>query len=147
MCRCVILINTLSRHHSWGNCFFSATVIGHDLSRRLLSEHLSLAGSHPAQQSGLPGGENRPPQMTFAEDFDGSARGQKNLTLSPPRGTARMGSRYLLRKTGCCFGDAFFPCLTLSMAIDAMAGVKTIGKMGLKTSLGLRRNRPARRDR
>lgn len=123
--------------HSWGNCFFpGATVIGHDLSRRLLSERTSASleatrRSNPDYRAV----KIVPPQMTFAEGSMVLRVGKKNLTLFSTPGHSPDGISVLVEEDRLLFaGDAFLPLpYIIDGDLDAMAGtIKAIGKMGLE---------------
>lgn len=123
--------------HSWGNCFFpSATIIGHDLSRRLLSERTSA--SLEATRRTNP--DYRavkivPPQMTFAEGNMVLRVGKKNLVLMHTPGHSPDGISVLVEEDRLLFaGDAFLPLpYIIDGNLDELANtIRAIGKMGLE---------------
>lgn len=123
--------------HSWGNCFFpGATVIGHALSRQIMSDKApSSLDSARRQNPTFKQVKIVPPQMTFDEGQLVLRVGKKNLIIMPTPGHSRDGISVLVEEDRVFFaGDAFLP---LPYVVDGDTEelsntIRRIGKMGLE---------------
>lgn len=98
--------------HSWGNCFFpKATVIGHDLCRKMLNDRSPSALEVASQDNPL----YRQltiisPQITFQEGTFSLRVGKKHVQLFPTPGHSDDGISILVEEDRILFaGDAFMP--------------------------------------
>jgi glyoxylase-like metal-dependent hydrolase (beta-lactamase superfamily II) len=123
--------------HSWGNCFFpGATVVGHALSRQIMSEK-SPASLESARRQNPTFKQVKivPPQMTFDEGQLVLRVGKKNLIILSTPGHSRDGISVLVEEDRVLFaGDSFLP---LPYVVDGdtdelSSTIKKIGKMGLE---------------
>jgi glyoxylase-like metal-dependent hydrolase (beta-lactamase superfamily II) len=98
--------------HCWGNCFFpGATIIGHDLCRKMLVERAPEALEIASQDNPL---YQRltiiPPQITFQTGAFILQIGKKHLKLFPTPGHSEDGISVLVEEDRILFsGDAFMP--------------------------------------
>jgi len=98
--------------HSWGNSFFpGATIIGHDLCRKMLSERAPSALEVASQDNPLYRQiKILPPQITFREGTLTVQVGKKHLTLMTTPGHSDDGISVLVDEDRILFaGDAFMP--------------------------------------
>ncbi len=132
------IINThYHADHSWGNCLFpGATVIGHSLTRQLLSEKgeasLEVIKKQNAEYKQT---KIISPHFTFTDGQLTMRVGKKTLVLSPTKGHSMDGISVLIEEDRVLFaGDAYMP---LPYMVDGdpdelAASIKRIGKMGLE---------------
>lgn len=98
--------------HSWGNCFFpGATIIGHELCRKMLNERAPSALEVARQDNPLYKQLNIiPPQITFQEGTLRLRVGKKHLQMMPTPGHSVDGISVLVEEDRILFtGDAFMP--------------------------------------
>ena len=98
--------------HCWGNCFFpGATIVGHDLCRRMLTERAPSALEVARQDNPLYKQMNIvPPQITFQEGILRLRVGKKHLQLFSTPGHSDDGISVLVEEDRILFsGDAFMP--------------------------------------
>lgn len=98
--------------HCWGNCFFpGATIIGHELCRKMLNDRAPSALEVAQQDDPLYKQLNIiPPHITFQEGIFRLRVGKKNLQLFPAPGHSDDGIAVLVEEDRILFtGDAFMP--------------------------------------
>lgn len=98
--------------HSWGNSLFpGATIIGHDLCRKFLTERAPSALEVASQDNPLYRQiKILPPQITFREGTLTVQVGKKHLTLMTTPGHSDDGISVLVDEDRILFaGDAFMP--------------------------------------
>jgi len=123
--------------HTWGNCFFpGASVISHELCRRLLSER-GIPSLEAARKQNPVWQKVKIilPHLTFSEGDLTLRVGKKNLILSPAMGHSSDGICVLVEEDRILFsGDAFMPLpyVVDGNVDDIIASIKKIGRMGLE---------------
>ena len=98
--------------HSWGNCFFpNATIIGHELCRKMLVERAPSALEVASQDIPLYRQlKIVPPTITFREGSFNMKVGKKHLKLFPAPGHSSDGISVLIEEDRILFsGDVFMP--------------------------------------
>ena len=98
--------------HSWGNCLFpKATVIAHDLCRKMLVEKTPSALEIASEENPLYKRLSiKPPQITFRKGTFSLRIGKKHLKLFPAPGHSPDGIAVLIEEDRILFsGDAFMP--------------------------------------
>lgn len=98
--------------HSWGNCFFpGATIIGHELCRKMLNDRAPSALEVARQDNPLYKQLNIiPPQITFQEGTLRLRVGKKHLQMMATPGHSVDGISVLVEEDRILFtGDAFMP--------------------------------------
>lgn len=98
--------------HCWGNCFFpGATIIGHELCRKMLLVRAPAALEVASQDSPLYQQLTIvPPQITFNEGSFSLRVGKKTLKLFSTPGHSEDGISVLIEEDRVLFsGDAFMP--------------------------------------
>lgn len=123
--------------HSWGNCFFpNATIIGHDLCRKLMLESSPSALAEAGQDNPLFKDVCIiPPQITFSSGFLNLRVGKKQLHIFPTPGHSIDGISVLLEEDRILFaGDAFMPVpFFVDGDFDALTEtIKSISEMSLE---------------
>ena len=121
--------------HSWGNSFFpGATIIGHDLCRKMLSERAPSALEVASQDNPLYRQiKILPPQITFREGTLTVQVGKKHLTLMTTPGHSDDGISVLVDEDRILFaGDAFMPIPfivegDLKTSITTIQGFQNLG--------------------
>jgi len=121
--------------HSWGNPFFpGATIIGHDLCRKMLSERAPSALEVASQDNPLYRQiKILPPQITFREGTLTVQVGKKHLTLMTTPGHSDDGISVLVDEDRILFaGDAFMPIPfivegDLKTSITTIQGFQNLG--------------------
>lgn len=123
--------------HCWGNSFFpGATIIAHQLCRKLLAEvGTSALDAARKQNPTFRQVKIVLPHLTFEEGTLSLRVGKKNLIMMPFQGHSKDGIGVLVEEDRVLFaGDAFMP---LPYVVDGdieemMNIIKRIGKMGLE---------------
>jgi len=98
--------------HCWGNCFFpGATIIGHELCRKMLNDRAPSALEVARQDNPLYRQLNIiPPQITFQQGILRLRVGKKHLQMMPTPGHSVDGISVLVEEDRILFtGDAFMP--------------------------------------
>jgi cyclase len=132
------VINTLYHaDHTFGNCFFpGATVIGHSLCRKMMSERNESALQEiKAQDPSYHRTKIVLPSLTFDSGTLSLQVGKKHLKIFTTPGNSPDGISVLVREDRILFaGDAYIPLpYIVEGDVDVLADtIKTIGKMSLE---------------
>jgi cyclase len=132
------VINTLYHaDHTWGNCFFpGATVIGHTLCRKFMSErNESALQDIKAQDPSYSRTKMVLPGLTFDSGTLSLQVGKKHLKIFTTPGNSPDGVSVLVREDRILFaGDAYIPLpYIVEGDVDVLTEtIKTIGKMSLE---------------
>lgn len=132
------IINTIYHaDHTWGNCYFpGASVIGHNLCRKLMAERSEAALKEMKEED--PAYERTKivlPSLTFDSGTLSLQVGKKHLKIFPTPGNSPDGISVLVREDRVLFsGDAFMPLpYIVEGDVDVLADtIRTIGKMSLE---------------